>query len=174
MPPTPITASTSARASPHLVVKDGVRPIADTKGPVVLFESGFAPRWYVPRQDIVESALIPVPKAVRILAFMPHMHVRGKSFRYDVILPGGETRTLLEVPRYDFNWQLSYRYAEPPLIPAGSKVRATGWFDNSDKNPANPDPKKLVRWGPQTTDEMMLGYVEYYIPDAPPPKVASK
>lgn len=109
-----------------------------------------------------ETASTPVPKAVRVLGFMPHMHVRGKSFRYDVILPSGETRTLLEVPRYDFNWQLSYRFAEPPLIPAGSRIRATGWFDNSADNPANPDPAKLVKWGPQTTDEMMLGYIEYF------------
>jgi peroxiredoxin len=113
-----------------------------------------------------ETASIPVPRDVRLLGFMPHMHVRGKAFRYDVILPSGETRTLLEVPRYDFNWQLAYRYAEPPLIPAGSKVRATGWFDNSAGNPANPDPTKTVRWGEQTHDEMMLGYVEYYLPGA--------
>jgi len=77
MPPTPITASTSARASPHLVVKDGVRPIADTKGPVVLFESGFAPRWYVPRQDIVESALIPVEGQT----FCPY---KGLASYYDI------------------------------------------------------------------------------------------
>jgi hypothetical protein len=80
---------------------------------------------------------------------------------------------LLEVPRYDFNWQLAYRYAEPITIPAGSKIRATGWFDNSANNPANPDPTKSVRWGPQTSDEMMLGYVEYYYPTRDP-KVATK
>jgi len=112
-----------------------------------------------------ESGTIPVPRDVRLLAFMPHMHVRGKAFRYEAIFPNGDTRTLLEVPRYDFNWQLAYRYAEPPALPAGSKVRAIGWFDNSDKNPANPDPTRTVRWGPQTSDEMLLGYVEYYFPD---------
>ena len=111
-----------------------------------------------------ETGAIPVPREVKLLAFMPHMHVRGKAFRYEVVLPDGTTRTLLDVPRYDFNWQLGYRYAEPPTIPAGSKIRATGWFDNSANNPANPDPNKTVRWGPQTYDEMMLGYVEYYIP----------
>lgn len=108
-----------------------------------------------------ETASIPVPRAVKILGLMPHMHVRGKSFRFEVILPGGETRSLLEVPRYDFNWQLAYRYTEPVPLPAGSKVRATGWFDNSANNPANPDPAKTVRWGQQTHEEMMLGYVEY-------------
>lgn len=112
------------------------------------------------------TATIPVPRSVRLLAFMPHMHVRGKAFRYELVQPDGEARTLLEVPRYDFNWQLSYRYAEPPLLPAGSRVRATGWFDNSANNPANPDPQRTVPWGPQTSDEMMLGYVEYYFEDA--------
>ena len=111
-----------------------------------------------------ESAVIPVPQEVRLLGFMPHMHVRGKAFRYELIQPDGSARTLLEVPRYDFNWQLSYRFAEPPRIPAGSKIRATGWYDNSANNPANPDPNKMVRWGPQTYDEMMIGYVEYYVP----------
>jgi peroxiredoxin len=119
-------------------------------------------------ENHAESGLIPVPREVRVLAFMPHMHVRGKAFRYEAILPGGAVRTMLEVPRYDFNWQLQYRYAEPPLLPAGSRVRATGWFDNSANNPANPDPAKIVRWGPQTTDEMMLGYVEYFIPGEAP------
>jgi mono/diheme cytochrome c family protein/thiol-disulfide isomerase/thioredoxin len=114
-----------------------------------------------------ESATIPVPRTVKLLGFMPHMHLRGKAFRYEAVLPGGETRTLLEVPRYDFNWQLAYRYAEPPSLPAGSRVRAIGWFDNSANNPANPDASQLVRWGPQTTDEMMLGYVEYFFDDAP-------
>ncbi|HET6410304.1 MAG TPA: redoxin domain-containing protein [Chthoniobacteraceae bacterium] len=120
-----------------------------------------------------ESGSIPVPREVKVIGFMPHMHVRGKSFRYDVILPDGSARTLLEVPRYDFNWQFAYRYSEPVTIPSGSKIRATGWFDNSSNNPANPDPAKAVRWGPQTTDEMMLGYVEYYLPTKDP-KVASE
>jgi hypothetical protein len=114
----------------------------------------------------LESATIPVPRPVKVLGYMPHMHVRGKAFRYEAILPSGDIRTLLEVPRYDFNWQLAYRYAEPLALPAGSRVRAIGWFDNSPNNPANPDPSKLVRWGPQTSDEMMLGYVEYYFDDA--------
>lgn len=113
-------------------------------------------------ENHAETGIIPVPMNVKVLGFMPHMHVRGKAFRYEVILPGGETRTLLDIPRYDFNWQLAYRYAEPPTIPAGSKVRGTAWYDNSANNPANPDPTKSVRWGPQTSDEMMLGYIEYY------------
>jgi mono/diheme cytochrome c family protein len=112
-------------------------------------------------ENHAEVAALPVPKAVQLLSMNPHMHVRGKAFRFELILPGGETKTLLDVPRYDFNWQTGYRYAEPPTLPAGSRIKCTAWYDNSSKNPANPAPDKLVKWGPQTSDEMMLGYVEY-------------
>ncbi len=108
-----------------------------------------------------EQGSVPVPVAVELLGYMPHMHLRGKAFRYDLTLPSGEVRNLLDVPHYDFNWQIAYRYQNPPILPAGSKITATGWFDNSAKNPANPDPSRLVTWGEQTVDEMMLGYVEY-------------
>ncbi len=116
-----------------------------------------------------ETATIPVPRDVYVVSYHPHMHMRGKAFKYEALLPDGTTRTLLEVPRYDFNWQLAYRYAEPLPLAAGTKLRATGWFDNSANNPANPDPTATVRWGQQTTEEMMLGYVEYYLsaPDHP-------
>lgn len=122
-----------------------------------------------------ESAVLPVPKEVKLLGFTPHMHLRGSAFRYEAVLPDGTLRTLLDIPRYDFNWQLSYRYANPLTLPAGSQIRATGWFDNSTGNPANPDPTKIVRWGPQTYDEMMLGYVEYYVPEeTAPSKTAAR
>jgi thiol-disulfide isomerase/thioredoxin len=110
-----------------------------------------------------EKGVIPVPVEAKILAFMPHMHVRATACRYDVVSPGGTRQTLLDVPRYDFNWQHYYRYADPVTIAKGSTIEFTGWYDNSAANPANPDPNKNVRWGPQTTDEMLLGYVEYYL-----------
>ena len=96
---------------------------------------------------------------------MPHMHVRGKAFKYEAEFPDGTKRVLLDVPRYDFNWQLSYTLAEPLKLPAGTRVRTTAVFDNSANNPANPDPAATVRWGPQTVNEMMLGYLEYYTPN---------
>jgi hypothetical protein len=111
------------------------------------------------------EARLPVPRAAMVMAFLPHMHLRGKAWRYEGIQPGQKPQVLLDVPRYDFNWQLLYRFAEPMRLPAGSVIKATGWFDNSAGNPANPDPSKVVKWGPQTTDEMMLGYVEYYFPE---------
>lgn len=109
-----------------------------------------------------------VPYDVRVLSMIPHMHVRGKAARYELINPDGSRRRLLEVPRYDFNWQLPYEYREPLLVKKGSQLEYTAWYDNSKDNPANPDPTKRVRWGLQTYDEMHLGYVEYYIPGLKP------
>jgi len=108
---------------------------------------------------------LPVPFDAKLMSFMPHMHVRGKAYRYELQLPGGESKLLLDVPRYDFNWQLQYRLAEFLDAPAGSTLLGTAWYDNSTNNPANPDPTQRVKWGPQTDDEMMLGYLEYYLPN---------
>jgi thiol-disulfide isomerase/thioredoxin len=111
-----------------------------------------------------------LPMDVTLTAFSPHMHLRGKAARYeyDVIDPKTkkvtETKVLLDVPHYDFNWQLRYELAEPVTLPAGTPVRYTAWYDNSSKNPANPDPKKTVKWGDQTYEEMFLGYAEWYGP----------
>lgn len=94
----------------------------------------------------------------RIFGFSPHMHLRGKAFRYDAVLPDGTTRTLLNVPRFDFNWQLFYQLREPVDLPAGTVIKCEAVFDNSADNPANPNPKKTVRFGEQTWEEMMIGY----------------
>ncbi|MCC6511891.1 MAG: redoxin family protein [Pirellulaceae bacterium] len=115
----------------------------------------------------VVASINRVPADVQVLAFLPHMHLRGKAARYDLV-SAGETRTMLDIPRYDFNWQLLYRYAEPVSIKAGDTLRFTAWYDNSSGNPANPDPNQEVRGGPQTEDEMHLGYVEYIVPGAKP------
>lgn len=115
-------------------------------------------------------------KGGTLLTFFPHMHLRGKSFRMELILPDSTVRPLLWVPRYDFNWQLLYALREPIHVPAGAKLRATGWFDNSENNPHNPDPTKSVRHGEQSWDEMMIGYFDW-IPDggvAPPPASVAK
>lgn len=120
-----------------------------------------------------ESATQAVPMNTIVTAFMPHMHVRGKAFRFELVTPDGERRTLLDVPNYDFNWQLQYRLAEPLEVPKGSRIVATGWYNNTANNPANPDPNRRVRFGLQTYDEMMLGYVEYYLPDEKPSQMLS-
>lgn len=95
-----------------------------------------------------------------LYSFLPHMHVRGKSFKYVLRTPDGKEEVLLSVPRYDFNWQNSYRLAEPRFLPAGSKVTGHAFYDNSDQNPANPDPSRDVGFGEQTWDEMMIGYMD--------------
>jgi thiol-disulfide isomerase/thioredoxin/mono/diheme cytochrome c family protein len=115
-----------------------------------------------------EGATLRVPADAKLLGLMPHMHVRGKAFRYELVDATGKTETLLDIPRYDFNWQLGYVFAQPKDVPAGSTLKATGWFDNSTGNAANPDPTKTVKWGPQTDDEMLIGYVEYYLPGGEP------
>jgi mono/diheme cytochrome c family protein len=93
-----------------------------------------------------------------VLAFFPHMHLRGKAFRYTAIMPDGKQEVLLDVPHYDFNWQNTYELTEPKLMPRGSQMFCEAWFDNSPENLANPNPGATVRWGDQTWEEMMIGY----------------
>jgi peroxiredoxin len=97
---------------------------------------------------------------VLLLGFMPHMHLRGKDFLYEAILPSGEKQTLLSVPHFDFNWQSAYRLTEPRPLPKDSTIHCVAHFDNSAGNPNNPDPTQGVTWGDQTWEEMMIGWVE--------------
>ena len=105
------------------------------------------------------------PADVLLLAMFPHMHLRGKSFRYEAELPDGTTEVLLNVPRYDFIWQHRYVLAEPKRLPAGTVVRCIAVYDNSADNPANPDPEKEVLAGKQSWDEMFNGYFEWCLAD---------
>jgi len=122
----------------------------------------------------VETKTRRVPFDMPVTSFMPHMHVRGAAFKYEVTHPDGKTETLLDIPRYDFNWQLRYDYRQPRLIPRGSTLKITAVYNNSTSNQANPDPTKLVKWGSQTVDEMMLGYLEYFLPVQDAAGVAAK
>ena len=97
-----------------------------------------------------------------ILAFLPHMHVRGKAAHYVAKYPDGTEEVLLEVPNYDFNWQTQYKYPAPgKKVPAGTEIHLKMTWDNSADNPSNPDPTKVVTFGQPTTDEMMFGFVNY-------------
>ncbi len=104
------------------------------------------------------------PAGSTLVSMSPHMHVRGKSYRYELENPNGEKRTILDVPAYDFNWQTTYTLAEPMLVPEGSRILCTATFDNSEDNLNNPDPTATVTWGDQTWDEMMIGYYHYSVP----------
>jgi len=98
-----------------------------------------------------------------LLSFLPHMHLRGKAFEYKVVYPDGKEEILLSVPKYDFGWQANYRLATPLKLPAGSRIECTATFDNSAGNPNNPDPTQPVRWGEQTWQEMLIGFVDYSV-----------
>ena len=110
-----------------------------------------------------------------LLDLTPHMHLRGKAFKYVLTYPDGRSEVLLDVPHYDFNWQLAYILAEPRKVPAGSRMDVTAWYDNSPNNKYNPDPTQTVHWGDQTFQEMMIGFFNYKVPvDRPDPPKAER
>jgi len=102
---------------------------------------------------------------VLLLSMFPHMHLRGKSFRYEALFPDGRMEVLLDVPRYDFQWQNRYDLAVPRRLPAGTTLRCVADYDNSSANPSNPDPTATVRTGPQSWDEMFNGYYDIALAD---------
>jgi len=105
------------------------------------------------------DAEITLDSDVRVVDFTPHMHLRGKAFEFRAVFPDGTREVLLRVPKYDFNWQVTYELAQERVFPKGTKIEGTAWFDNSPNNPFNPDPKVEVRFGDQTWDEMMIGFI---------------
>jgi len=125
------------------------------------------------------NARVKLYEDTQLLSLFPHMHVRGKSFEYRATYPSGETETLLTVPKYDFNWQLTYYLTQPKLLPKGTTIECISHYDNSVNNPFNPDPKSEVWWGDQTWEEMLAGFVDLAMPvdktirDVAVPKPAS-
>jgi peroxiredoxin len=109
--------------------------------------------------DVRNHAVAGFKRDTMLYAFVPHMHTRGAWMKYEALYPDGKRETLLSVPRYDFNWQLEYRLAEPKRMPAGTWILCSGGFDNSTRNPHNPDPNKRVHWGEQSFDEMFIGFM---------------
>ncbi len=106
-----------------------------------------------------EVAVREMTKDALIYNLLPHAHFRGKAMQFSVIYPDGTEELLLNVPNYDFNWQTTYELDEPKFIPAGTKIVHTTWWDNSSRNPANPDPSIEVVWGEQSWEEMLFGAV---------------
>ena len=126
--------------------------------------SGVATTSYVipPRSaDYPVQAEWQTPSPITLYRMNPHMHLRGKRMKYEVVYPGGRRETLLSVPDYDFNWQIGYDLAQPKAIPAGSRIIVSGAFDNSAQNLANPDPSATVRHGDQSYMEMFAGFIDY-------------
>lgn len=104
------------------------------------------------------TSRVTIPNDQLLEWMSPHMHLRGKAFRFEAKYPDGTSEILLDVPKYDFNWQLRYVLAEPKKLPAGTVVECIAHFDNSADNVANPNPNEVVHWGPQTWEEMMIGF----------------
>ncbi|HEX3887667.1 MAG TPA: hypothetical protein VHW05_09235 [Phenylobacterium sp.] len=108
-----------------------------------------------------ETSYIEFPKDAILYGITPHAHVRGGSTLVSILYPNGKEEKLLALPRYNFNWQYEYFLKDPLKVPAGSKIIARWTYDNSTRNPSNPDPHKTVYWGEQTADEMMATYLHY-------------
>jgi hypothetical protein len=117
--------------------------------------------------DYRVDAEMTINRDITLWSMLPHTHVRGKRWIYDVTYPDGRKETILSVPKYDFNWQTDYVFNEPLKWPKGTKLHATAWYDNSAANKSNPDPTKEVTWGDQTWEEMMFTGLTFSID---PPK----
>jgi len=112
-----------------------------------------------PRHE--EVAYTVFPKEALLYSAFLHTHYRGLSGRLDLIKPDGSKEVLVNLPRYDFNWQRTYEFAQPIKIAAGSKLIATYVYDNSVRNPANPNPNEVVVWGDQSWEEMHYTSIYY-------------
>ena len=108
-----------------------------------------------------QTATITIGKDANIYSYLPHMHFRGKYMRFYADYPDGSSEELINIAQFNYAWQMSYTYAEPKFVPAGTKITAVGAFDNSAQNPANPDPQRTVPWGQQSWDEMFFGAVQW-------------
>jgi len=123
-------------------------------------------KFQIPPHDadyVVEGSSPPLPDDSRLFSLGPHMHLRGKSFRFEAIYPDKTRELLLDIPKYDFNWQYQYYLRTPKMLPAGTRIHCTAHFDNSADNPANPDPEATVGWGQFTEDEMMVGRYQFLL-----------
>ncbi|MDR3621475.1 MAG: redoxin domain-containing protein [Paludisphaera borealis] len=129
---------------------------------MAVFESDFM----IPpnKDDVAVASSTTLSQDLRLLSFMPHMHLRGKDFRYTITRPDQAPEVALSVPAYDFGWQSYYTLAEPLTLPKGTRIDCLAHFDNTSNNLNNPDPNKLVRWGEQTFEEMMIGYIDVDVP----------
>jgi hypothetical protein len=120
----------------------------------------FPDKWTpIPPYDpnFVQTAEIVLENDINLHTFLPHMHFRGKSMKATAFYPDGTSEELIDIPKYDYAWQLSYTWREPKFIPKGTRLFVEGAFDNSAENPMNPDPSREVPWGQMSTDEMFFG-----------------
>ncbi|MBM61689.1 MAG: hypothetical protein CL484_01930 [Acidobacteria bacterium] len=145
----------------YIVQGEEVRPREDP-------ETGQVRRGLIPSippytDDWKITGITPINEPITLYGLSPHMHLRGKSLKWIVTYPDGREETILDVPRFDFNWQIHYELAEPLHLPAGSKISGIGVYDNSLGNRWNPGPHLEVYWGQQSWDEMYQAFTEYSI-----------
>ncbi len=138
------------------------------KGPVkqrILTINATQARFAIPAGDgnYEVKAEMTLKAPASLISLMPHMHMRGKDFKYTAVYPTGEREVLLSVPKYAFAWQLWYAEETAKLLPTGTRIECVAHFDNSANNPTNPDPTKEVRWGDQSWEEMMIGWMDVAI-----------
>ncbi len=129
------------------------------------FDGISASRFVIPPNDpnYVFETFATLATDVRLISAGPHMHLRGKSMEMRAVYPTGESETIFNVPRYDFNWQQLYEFPAPKLLPKGTRLELRATFDNSANNPHNPDPSATVRFGEQSQEEMMIGFLTLQI-----------
>ena len=132
-------------------------PVTERIGVLAIANNTFAIPPGAPDHKVTASRTFAMD--TKIVDLHPHMHFRGTAFSYRLVYPDGRTEDLLNVPKYDFNWQLVYDLPDGKIIPAGTRLECVAKFDNSVNNKFNPDPAATVRWGDQTWEEMMIGFV---------------
>ena len=115
-------------------------------------------------KDVAVPAEITATQVVKIHGLLPHTHLRGTKWEYKLVKPDGTTEMVLDVARYDFNWQTFYLFEKPLEIPVGGKLTSMAWYDNSAENKSNPNPKADVKWGDQTWEEMQYTGILYTVP----------
>ena len=164
----------------ELLIRQAGDPLATTKGGLSLYraegkeveysadEGSTRRRNKTPNippyaEDWALTGITPVTEDITLYAMSPHMHLRGKSLRWVIVYPDGREQTILDVPRFDFNWQIQYELETPLKIPAGSKILGIGKYDNSPKNKWNPSPHLEVFWSEQSWDEMYQPFTEYSV-----------
>ena len=108
-----------------------------------------------------QTASIVIERDAKIHSYLPHMHFRGKRMRFYADYPDGASEELINIAKYNYNWQLSYTYEEPKFVPAGTRITAVAAWDNSARNPSNPNPDRAVDWGNESWDEMFFGAVRW-------------
>jgi len=125
-------------------------------------------------QDTSVDADVEFLQDATVWGLFPHTHLRGKKWEYKLVLPDGTSKTILSVPKYDFNWQTYYMFKQPLQVPKGAKIVSTAWYDNSATNLSNPDPKVDVKWGDQTWEEMQYTGIMFSPVKPPTPPAAAK